>query len=404
MKTKERTESQKALRLLGGAMLAGLLSVPIYAIQAGEWTSFFIMISVGWLVAGASALVGGTLGFLFGIPRTLQQEGNSGGAGLAESEPGASSRRTDYRANTNLEQISDWLTKILVGVGLTQIGEIKTGLGTLSAFAAQGLGTQSHNQVFALGLICYSCILGFLFGYLWTRLFLAGALRVADQAVIGVLTEKVLQVTEKAATTERKLDEFKKQSDLDAAALNLSYRQLNPSPELPEITQEALDMAIAAASRPIKVQVFNQAWQVRSDNWRDAKTNTKMAQTIPIFEALIRNDVENRFHKNHGQLGFALKDKQPPDWAGAEKELTKAIEIRDASEEGGWLFYELNRAICRIMLDPDLEKDQPSDPDRKARILADLKAAFQAEELRKLIRADAAIKKWMLINHVRDLR
>ncbi|HKS62256.1 MAG TPA: hypothetical protein VJT13_11190 [Xanthobacteraceae bacterium] len=404
MKTKELTESQKALRLLGGAMLAGLVSVPIYATQAGEWTSFFIMISVGWLVAGASALVGGTLGFLFGIPRTLQQEGNSPGPGLAESEPGAPSRRTDYRANTNLEQISDWLTKILVGVGLTQIGEIKTGLGTLSAFTAQGLGTQSHNQVFALGLICYSCILGFLFGYLWTRLFLAGALRVADQAVIGVLTEKVLQVTEKAATTERKLDEFKKQSDLDAAALNLSYRQLNPSPDLPEITQEALDMAIAAASRPIKVQVFNQAWQVRSDNWRDAKTNTKMAQTIPIFEALIRNDVENRFHKNHGQLGFALKDKEPPDWAGAERELTKAIEIRDASDEGGWLFYEMNRAICTIMLDPEFEKDQPSDADRKARILADLKAAFQAEELRKLIRADAAIKKWMLINHVKDLR
>jgi hypothetical protein len=404
MKTKELTESQKALRLLGGAMLAGLLSVPIYATQAGEWTSFFIMISVGWLVAGASALVGGTLGFLFGIPRTLQQEGNFTGASLAESEPGAPLRRTDYRANTNLEQISDWLTKILVGVGLTQIGEIKTGLGTLSAFAAQGLGTQSHNQVFALGLICYSCILGFLFGYLWTRLFLAGALRVADQAVIGVLTEKVLQVTEKAATTERKLDEFKKQSDLDAAALNLSYRQLNPSPDLPEITPEALDMAIAAASRPIKVQVFNQAWQARSDNWRDAKTNTKMAQTIPIFEALIRNDVENRFHKNHGQLGFALKDKQPPDWAGAERELTKAIEIRDASEEDGWLFYEMNRAICTIMLDPDFEKDQASDPDRKARILADLKAAFQAEELRKLIRADAAIKKWMLINHVKDLR
>ncbi len=30
------------------------------------------------------------------------------------------SNKVNYRSNTNLEQISDWLTKILVGVGLTQ--------------------------------------------------------------------------------------------------------------------------------------------------------------------------------------------------------------------------------------------------------------------------------------------
>ena len=239
METKGLAESQKALRLLAGAMLAGLLSIPVYATQVGEWTSFFVVLSVGCLVAGASALVGGTLGFLFGIPRTLQQEGNFGDARPAEFE-----RRTDYRANTNLEQISDWLTKILVGVGLTQIGEIKAGLGTLSAFAAQGLGAQPHNQIFALVLICYSCILGFLFGYLWTRLFMAGALAAADQAAIGVLAKKVLEVTEKAATTERKLDEFKKQSELDVASGGDGDQEMDADQSRlgrgPEISEEGL--------------------------------------------------------------------------------------------------------------------------------------------------------------------
>ena len=202
-------------------------------------------------------------------------------------------RRIDYRANTNLEQISDWLTKILVGVGLTQLPEIKSGLIRLTAFAAQGLGSQSHSQVFAFALLAYSAVLGFLFGYLWTRLFLAGALRQADQAAIGALVTEVQRFTERAETTERKVDELKRQSERDAAALNLAYRQINPSPEHPEITQEALDAAVAEASKPVRVQIFNSAWQVRRDNWHDAATKPKMERTIPLFRALIRNDPED---------------------------------------------------------------------------------------------------------------
>jgi hypothetical protein len=107
---------------------------------------------------------------------------------------------------------------------------------TIGAFTAKGLGTEDYNQVFALALLSYSAVLGFLFGYLWTRLFLAGALRLADQVAIGDLVAKVQSMTEKAETTDRKLEEFKKQSELDATALSLAYRQLNPSPDLPEVT------------------------------------------------------------------------------------------------------------------------------------------------------------------------
>jgi hypothetical protein len=89
---------------------------------------------------------------------------------------------------------------------------------------------------------------GFLFGYLWTRLFLAGALRAADQAAIGMLVVEVQKVTEKAETTERKLEALKKQSELDATALNLAYRQLNPDADLPRATQEELNTAVTSAS------------------------------------------------------------------------------------------------------------------------------------------------------------
>lgn len=408
MKAKELTDSQKALRGLAAAMLIGVASVFVYAAQAGGKEQFLAIASVGILLAGASAFVGGSLGFLFGIPRTLQQEGGSLSKEVnpAGVEPESSAPRIDYRVNTNLEQISDWLTKILVGVGLTQITKIRDGIESLTAFAAQGLGPQSHSQVFALALLSYSAVLGFLFGYLWTRLFLAGALRVADQAAIGTLVAEVKKATKKAETTERKLEELKQQSELDAAALNLAYRQLNPSPDLPQVTQEQLDTAIAAASRPIKVQIFNQAWQVRGDNWRDVINKPKMERTIPLFRALIHNDVENRYHMNHGQLGFALKDKTQPEWAEAERELTAAIEIRGPWETSGWLFYEFNRALCRIMSDPAFVQDHPSNEDRKTLILQDLRVAVNAEDIGRILRSDPVIQKWMSINSItqKDLR
>jgi hypothetical protein len=395
MQKKELNESHRALRALRGVMLIGLASVPCYAAQAGSWKGFFLALSVGVLVAGSSAFVGGTLGFLFGIPRTLQRETTTP-SGEQNGESGATTtveQRIGYRANTNLEQISDWLTKILVGVGLTQIRELRGGLVSLAAFAAQGLGAQPFSQVFALALISYYAVLGFLFGYLWTRLFLAGALRIADQAAIGELTAEVKEAS-------RKVDALKKQVDMDAEALGLAIRHLNPSKDLPEVTQEELDAAIAAASRPIKVQIFNQAWQVRSDNWRDEANKPKMERTIALFRALIHNDVENRFHMNHGQLGFALKDKSNPDWAEAETELTLAINTRGSWAEHGWLFYEFNRAICRIMNDPDFEKERASKPAKKEAIMSDLIVSLNALELKQFIKSDEIIQKWLTLNDV----
>jgi hypothetical protein len=298
------------------------------------------------------------------------------------------------------------LTKILVGVGLTQLPAIRDGITSIAAFAAQGLGSQSYSQVFAFALLSYFGVSGFLFGYLWTRLVLAGALKAADQAAIDVLAEEVQKVTEKADATERRMEELKKQSELDAAALSRVYRQLNPSADLPPVTQEELDTAVALASAPVKVQTFNQAEQLRSDNWRDPKSKPKMELTIPVFSALIRSDTESRYHRNHAQLGYALKDKLQPDWVEAEKELTTAIGIRGSWQENGWLFYEFNRAQCRIMLDPAFQQDLESDRTHKGPILEDLRAVSQASDLSEILRTDPVIRKWMDLNGVteKDLR
>ena len=109
---KSLTESRRALRILLTVMVAGLLSVILYAIQVGGWKGGLTIISVGWLVAGSAALIGGLLGFLFGIPRTLQQDGVAkvGPDDTEQEKDSVVNPRIDYQVNTNLEQISDWLT------------------------------------------------------------------------------------------------------------------------------------------------------------------------------------------------------------------------------------------------------------------------------------------------------
>jgi hypothetical protein len=359
------------LRKLLYAMLIGFIGVFFFALQ--NRSTFFSFFSFGIFIACASAMVGGLLGFLFGIPHTLQEEPKT-------------TNSTGYRANTNLEQISDWLTKILVGVGLTQLNEMPTLMKKVSAFLAGGFGGHDSGAI-ALTILVFFTVCGFLFAFLWTRLFLAGEFLNADvKTHIYVL--------------------MKNQETKDAAALGLNDRQLNPKYDAPAIQQEQLNEAFKEASKPSKVAIFTQAEKIRSENWRNNKEI--MERTIPIFRALIENDGKNEFHRNHAQLGYALKDQRNPDWAAAEQELTKAIEIRGNWKERGWMIYEFARAICRINQDKDFANGSASKPDARQKILNDLSIAAQSELRIHILGGLEArgsppeIKKWKDLNGVSD--
>jgi hypothetical protein len=86
----------------------GALMIGIFSRRAGSSGSVF---SVAIMIAVASMLAGGLVGFLFGIPGTIQQarEGEDTSLESQQSE----NKPLTYAPNTNLEQISDWLTKIL---------------------------------------------------------------------------------------------------------------------------------------------------------------------------------------------------------------------------------------------------------------------------------------------------
>ena len=106
------------IRVLTTALIVGFVVVLAYGFAQEKFN-----LGIAVLLSGSCVMVGGLLGFLFGIPKALQlrQEPETvKPTGQGENR----NNRQAYRANTNLEEVSDWLTKILVGVGLTQLNSI----------------------------------------------------------------------------------------------------------------------------------------------------------------------------------------------------------------------------------------------------------------------------------------
>lgn len=162
--------------LLAGAF--GVLSIIGYALQAQKVQDFFAVAGGGLLMGGAALLVGGLIGFLFGMPRSRGEERPTPEREniTTRNDP----QHSRYRPNTNLEDISDWLTKILVGVGLTQLTGIPAGMHEMGRILAPVLGSTAGSEVFVVGIVVFFAVCGFFLGFLWSRLTLPGLYTEAD--------------------------------------------------------------------------------------------------------------------------------------------------------------------------------------------------------------------------------
>jgi CheY-like chemotaxis protein len=164
-------EYKRAGQIIGIALLIGLAGLFVFALQAG-FRGIPAVIGSGVSVLGAGFAVGAVIGFLFGIPRRLQEPAPRSIDPTA-IDPSSS---VQYAGNTSLEQISDWLTKILVGVGLTQIGNVPSAFATLGEVVGPALGGFEGSRVFGAFEFLYFAIGGFFAAYLWTRLRLSALL------------------------------------------------------------------------------------------------------------------------------------------------------------------------------------------------------------------------------------
>ncbi len=373
--SKKRSDPARWLPYMIAWPLGGVVGIAIYAWNQNSGS----VLAVALLVAGAASASGCLLGFLFGIPRMLATEGapvgtTTTGAGAASAE---AERSSIYRSNTNLEQISDWLTKILVGVGLVELSKLSHATKRLVDFLAPALGDASSSPAFALSLLTFYGVTGFLIAYLLTRVYLGRVFAQAD-----VLMQRIDEV-----------EEAQRQQKRDLEALTLTDRYLNAGPDDPAIDQPALDNALTDASQLTRIQIFNTARQRRLSGTAEQKKRSE-----GIFRALIASDTDEIWHRNHGQLAYLLYDQQ--NFTAAEEELSTAIKIRDARHQRGFEIYELFRALSGIALDPKNASTEASDPKDVESIVADLRRVYASPWGRQEMNKKAAITSWMERNQL----
>lgn len=210
-----------------------------------------------WALIGAfaSAILGGALGLLFGLPtaetkRTVLVANQSvatpnanqiaaGGAApaTAGAQPPPSVAATaaqvqeeidtGYRDSTSLEQIADWLTKIIVGLTLTQFAAWEDRFQRLASNLTEAMagetdlskacealirGLEGNDLVRALDLpmcrasaipggviIALFATTGFLVTYLWMRRYFILEMVIARKQAKELLAEKTRLIRERAA-------------------------------------------------------------------------------------------------------------------------------------------------------------------------------------------------------------
>lgn len=124
--------------LYGGMCLAlstGLAGALLVAIAGASWTSGFLW----FLYLLAATAVAAIIGLIFGLPRTL-----------SGFQPSPTER---YKGNSNLEEISDWLTKLLVGVGLVQLAAVPGQLVQLSDYLSKDMDLPNASSYVSAAIV-----------------------------------------------------------------------------------------------------------------------------------------------------------------------------------------------------------------------------------------------------------
>lgn len=323
MPTIDREESDSTVlrKFANLSIISGIIFIFVFSIGllGNNGTGFLQAFGTSLSLAFGAALGGGIIGFLFGIPRTLQREWNTN-----DQNSSSAKDQVSYRLNTNLEEISDWLTKILIGVGLIEIKTISSNIYQFSSIVGQGFDTQLGTG-YVLGLLAYFFCIGFLLLFLWARLWLRLIMEKADH-----------RLADETGTTSRNI------------VLSTVQDYLTPQNAGQEtITKDHLSSLVSSTGRWTKSKVFEKA---RVARW-SPETSGK---AIDVFQMLIQNDNNNEFHRNYAEIAYAQMEKDNPtinDFEKAATNLKKAIEIRDRLRAAEFTEYEFMLAICEIKLE-----------------------------------------------------
>lgn len=305
-------------------ILLGMLAAVLSPAQAKHGATVVL-----WACACLS--VGAFVGLLFGIPRMRQRSlagGDEGKDAGAKYQP---------EINNNLIEVSDWLTKIIVGVGLVQLTSLPAKMKLVAQPLALCLGERCGLAV-AVGVIVYFTAAGFLAGYINARTFVAVMFRKSDDQLLDQVTQLKTQLRQTAAVhqaqqveTEVKNEgirellanqmpavaavategELPAGPDAELTAMAEDYRRINHPDQAVRVRRKEL-----AASQMLRYIIKNKIPRAALYSWVQAEPADGLI--VALASLSIAAPVE-------GDVGPLLAVADKADWLHAKYRVTLAL-------------------------------------------------------------------------------
>jgi tetratricopeptide (TPR) repeat protein len=359
------------LRIFAILLWLGVVGLALFASgQASPlpfWQHFGHLAGTGLLLALGFFAIGMLLGFLFGLPRsprrpaerTQSDPPKSESSGENTATPPAAKKDDDrsvYGDNTNLEEVSDWLTKIIVGLGLIDLKDAPHQLKQLSDFFAATCGSEFCGAIF-LTLGAFFFVIGFVSSYILARVYVKLAFALTD-ALLAPGVEKVAKETAKE-TIKEEVAANTQTSWGSVKAMSL-VRMASDTNNLKEASDNQLDLAI---------QFINEA------------LDTKPSHDIEYI-ALI-------------EKGRALKRKaQLVKGAEHNRLLSQALDqlqlARKLTPDQGAALY--NMACYKALLDPPAVKEALADLKEGLRLSPNLRKRAPTDDDLMMLRNEPEFK------------
>ncbi|MFT3845837.1 MAG: hypothetical protein QM725_12355 [Lacibacter sp.] len=216
----EQLKKDFTLKILTRVLALGIVAIFFVsfftAIKGNTSKGLFPVLGLSLAIAFAAAVGGGFLGFLFGIPKSLQK--NQAVSVPDPSAPKAATTNKIFSSNTNLEEISDWLTKIIVGVSLIQLTKLIEFYNQSCRSLARsfkGYLLPDFGFSYSGSIIIFFTVCGFLIVYLWARVYFLKQLNDLETVVSTVnnVSDTVKKQNNRfeQEKLERKIDDFNRE-------------------------------------------------------------------------------------------------------------------------------------------------------------------------------------------------
>lgn len=147
---------------------------------------------IGIILGIASFVSSFFMGTLFGMPKRNNE------------------KESDYSLNNSLVEISDWLTKIIVGLGLVKLKEIPGYLISLGEYIR--ISSKYDGQllnIYSIGIVIYFSFLGLYIGYNYMCFVLSNKYKYADENMIRkeleMANEKIYEIKEEIRQKDLKI-------------------------------------------------------------------------------------------------------------------------------------------------------------------------------------------------------